>query len=114
MPALGSSRNARLDHRGRATQAGALFDAFVAFREGLGMEILGPGDTGVYRALADRARAGGLVGLLADRDLSRQGIAGDLLRRRPRMPAGPAALAVDTGAALLPVTLFWCEGRTRG
>ncbi len=88
-----------------------LFERFVAYREGLGMEILpltGSTDD-VFATLADRLRQGRLVPLLADRDLSRRGIEVNLLGEATRMPAGPALLAMRTGAALLPVTL-WYEG----
>lgn len=89
----------------------ALYRRFVALRERLGMELLpltGGGD--VYGVLADRLRAGGLVCLLADRDLAADGVEVSFFGEAARMPAGPAALAIDTGAALLPVSL-WFEGR---
>lgn len=88
-----------------------LFERFVAFREGLGMEILPltGGTDDVFVTLADRLGRGRLVPLLADRDLSRRGLKVTLLGEATRMPAGPAALAVRTGAALVPVTL-WYEG----
>jgi KDO2-lipid IV(A) lauroyltransferase len=88
-----------------------LYERFLAFREGLGMEILpltgGQGD--LFTTLASRLREPRLVPLLADRDLSRNGIDVALFGEATRMPAGPAALAVRTGAALLPVSL-WYEG----
>lgn len=88
-----------------------LYERFLSFRRRLGMEILPltGGDGDVFSTLADRLRAGRLVPLVADRDLSRRGIDVTLLGDAARMPAGPAALAVRTGAALLPVTL-WYEG----
>jgi phosphatidylinositol dimannoside acyltransferase len=88
-----------------------LYEQFLAFREGLGMEILpltgGAGD--VFSTLAARLREPRLVPLLADRDLSRRGIDVMLFGDAARMPAGPAALALRTGAALVPVSL-WYEG----
>ena len=88
-----------------------LFERFVAYREGLGMEIipLTGGTEDVFVALADRLNHGRLVPLLADRDLSRRGIEAQLFGEPTRMPAGPALLAMRTGAALVPVTL-WYEG----
>jgi len=85
----------------------ALFDAFVEFRTSLGMTIHGLGDPGVYDQLRSTVEAGGLVALLADRDLSAKGVDVQFFGETARFPAGPAALAVDTGAALLPVHLFW-------
>lgn len=88
-----------------------LYEQFVGFREGLGMTILGLGDAGVYRKLAEVAGAGGLVALLGDRDLSAKGIDIDFFGSRARFPAGAAALAHDTGAALIPLGLFREETR---
>ena len=87
-----------------------LFESFVAYRESLGMRIFGLGDPGVFDELAAALRAGGLVALLADRDLSHRGIDVTFLGEAARFPGGPAALAVDTGAVLLPVDLFWEDG----
>jgi phosphatidylinositol dimannoside acyltransferase len=84
----------------------SLYDRFVAFREGLGMEVLPlSGGAPPFDVLTERLRAGGTLCLLADRDLSARGVPVDLFGARTRMPAGPAALALRTGAALLPVTL---------
>jgi KDO2-lipid IV(A) lauroyltransferase len=83
-----------------------LFDEFVAFRESLGMQILAFGDDGVFRTLMRAAQGGRrLVPLLADRDLSSQGIEVDMFGERVRVAAGPAALAVMTGAPLFPTSL---------
>ncbi len=90
----------------------ALFDAFVAYREALGMRILGLGDAGVYPALVQTLESGGFVPLLADRDLSASGIEVQFMGEATRFPAGPAALAVDTGAALFPVGLHWAGHNT--
>ncbi len=84
-----------------------LFEAFVDFRTSLGMVIHGLGDPGVYQQLRDTLEGGGLVALLADRDLSAKGVDVQFFGETARFPAGPAALAVDTGAALFPVKLFW-------
>jgi phosphatidylinositol dimannoside acyltransferase len=85
-----------------------LYDEFVAYRNTLGMEILPltGGDSTLPR-LAGWLRDGGLVCLLADRDLSRTGVEVDLCGAPARMPAGPALLARRTGAALVPVTLHY-------
>jgi phosphatidylinositol dimannoside acyltransferase len=84
----------------------ALFDKFVAFRESLGMEVLPlTGGASPFGVLAQRLRAGRLVCLPCDRDLTASGVEVDFFGERARMAAGPAALAVQTGAALMPVTL---------
>ncbi|MCG6495130.1 phosphatidylinositol mannoside acyltransferase [Kitasatospora sp. A2-31] len=88
-----------------------LFDRFVAFREGLGMEVLAltGGGVNVVGTLARRLREGRLVCLVGDRDLSEAGVEVSFFGEATRMPAGPAALCQRTGAALLPVTL-WYDG----
>jgi lauroyl/myristoyl acyltransferase len=91
----------------------SLFERFVAFRESLGMEVLPltGGERPPYDLLADRLRGGGVLCLLADRDLTATGVDVDFFGSPARMPAGPAALAHDTGAALLPVTLWYPDRR---
>jgi KDO2-lipid IV(A) lauroyltransferase len=93
----------------------SLFERFVAFRQGLGMEVLPLTGSGVavFGTLARRLRCGKIVCLVADRDLSGTGVDVELFGRPARLPGGPAALAVQTGAALLPVTL-WYEGEGWG
>ncbi|MGW4225700.1 phosphatidylinositol mannoside acyltransferase [Streptomyces bauhiniae] len=84
-----------------------LYDRFVAYREGLGMEVLAHSGASAFGTLARRLRDGGLVCLVADRDLSAAGVEVDFFGERARMPAGPALLAQQTGAQLLPVTLWY-------
>jgi KDO2-lipid IV(A) lauroyltransferase len=90
----------------------AVFQKFLRFREALGMEVLpttgGPHPSGV---MARRLRAGKLVCLVADRDLSNTGVEVDFFGEKALMPAGPAALALQTGAALHPVAC-WFVGDT--
>lgn len=87
----------------------SLYDRFVAYRESLGMEVLPHGGSTAFGTLARRLRAGGLVCLVADRDLSATGIEVTFFGEAARMPAGPALLAQQTGALLLPVTLWYDE-----
>ncbi|MEW2220184.1 phosphatidylinositol mannoside acyltransferase [Streptomyces sp. NPDC006990] len=89
-----------------------LYDRFVAYRESLGMEVLPHGGASAFGTLARRLRAGGFVCLVADRDLSAAGIEVDFFGEATRMPAGPALLAQQTGALLMPVTL-WYEAPPR-
>jgi lauroyl/myristoyl acyltransferase len=85
-----------------------LFARFVAYRESLGMEVLPlTGAGNVLAALAARLRAGRLVCLVADRDLSSTGVDVTLLGEPARLPAGPSALSRVTGAALIPATLSY-------
>ncbi len=82
-----------------------VFDAFLRFREDLGMRILPLGDPGTFRTLLRVLRDGAFVPLLADRDLSGSGVEVELCGHAARMASGPAALALSSGAALFPVTI---------
>jgi len=70
-----------------------LYDRFVAYREGLGMEVLPHTGGSAFGTLARRLRDGGLVCLVAERDLSASGVEVDFFGDTARMPAGPALLA---------------------
>ncbi|WP_328924751.1 phosphatidylinositol mannoside acyltransferase [Streptomyces sp. NBC_00190] len=85
----------------------SLYDRFVAYRESLGMEVLPHSGGAAFGTLARRLRSGGLVCLVADRDLSASGVEVDFFGSTTRMPAGPALLAQQTGAVLLPATLHY-------
>ncbi|EDY58457.1 MULTISPECIES: phosphatidylinositol mannoside acyltransferase [Streptomyces] len=84
-----------------------LYDRFVAYREGLGMEVLPHSGGSAFGTLARRLRDGGLVCLVAERDLSSSGVEVRFFGEATRIPAGPALLAQQTGALLLPVTLWY-------
>jgi KDO2-lipid IV(A) lauroyltransferase len=89
----------------------SLFDRFVAFRESLGMEVipLTGGAEPPTALLTERLLAGRCLCLLADRDLSARGVPVDFFGAPARMAAGPAALALRTGAVLLPTTLGFAD-----
>jgi len=86
-----------------------LFDRFVDFRQSLGMRVLPltGGQRPVTEVLTERLRAGEVVCLVADRDLSRHGVPVRFFGEPTRMPAGPALLAATTGAVLLPVHTYY-------
>jgi phosphatidylinositol dimannoside acyltransferase len=81
---------------------------FFAFREGLGFEVLpATGGNGRFGILAQRLRQGGLVCLPADRDVTGSGIEVDFFGEKAMMMGGSAALAIQTGAALVAATLWY-------
>ena len=85
-----------------------VYAEFLAFRESLGMTILpltGGGD--VFAQLRGHLTKPVLMPLLADRDLTDRGVEVDLCGHRSKMAAGPAALALATGAALHPVSIHY-------
>ncbi|MGI5216816.1 phosphatidylinositol mannoside acyltransferase [Nocardia sp. CA-290969] len=90
----------------------SLFRRFVRFRERLGFEIipLTGGATPPFGQLIARIREGRLVCLLGERDLSGAGVPVEFFGEPATMPAGPAKLAIDTGAPLLPVHCWFTPG----
>ena len=84
---------------------------FIAYREGLGFEVLplSGGRRPPFEVLCERLRANRVVCLMAERDLTRTGVEVDFFGEPTRMPAGPAKLAIETGAALLP-SHCWFDG----
>jgi len=89
----------------------SVYEKFVAFREGLGMEVLAAsgGEARPFGILAQRLRAGKVVVLVADRDVTGTGIEVDFFGETCMMQPGSAALAIQTGAALMPAVL-WFDG----
>ena len=91
----------------------SLYDRFLEFRASLGMEVLPltGGERPPFEVLTERLQAGRTLCLMADRDLTPRGVDVDFFGATARMPAGPASLALKTGAALMPVHLaFRPEG----
>ncbi|ERS58730.1 hypothetical protein HMPREF1261_01744 [Corynebacterium sp. KPL1818] len=88
-----------------------LFDAFVDYREELGFEVLPltGGAATPFARLKEALEEGGVVCLLAERDITRRGITVDFMGEEANMAAGPAQLAIETGAALH-VVHSWFEG----
>lgn len=110
--AWGTARYGSLTTVAERLKPEGLFDRFVEYRESLGMEVLALGEPQVVRTLARRLQAGGLVALLADRDLTAGGIPVSFFGQRASMPAGPAVLSIMTGAPLVPVTLWYSPAGT--
>jgi phosphatidylinositol dimannoside acyltransferase len=83
-----------------------LFEWFADVRRALGMTVvqLGP-DAG--RAVLHALRSNQIVCLLCDRDLVGDGIEVEFFGERTTMPAGPATLALRTGAPLLAAAVYF-------
>ena len=83
-------------------------DWFTSMRNDIGIEIvLATGRVEVMRQLEAAIADNKAVALLADRDLNRKGVEVEFFGEKTTMPAGPAALAVKTGAPLFPVAAYF-------
>ena len=87
----------------------SLYDRFIAYRESLGFEVLPltGGERPPMEVLAERLRANRFVCLMADRDLTRSGVQVNFFGEPTRLPAGPARLAIETGAPLHPAHVYY-------
>ena len=87
----------------------SLYDRFIAYRESLGFEVLPltGGNRPPMEVLAERLEANRFVCLMADRDLTRSGVQVDFFGEPTRLPAGPARLALETGAPLHPAHVYY-------
>ena len=86
-----------------------VFEWFASFRRRLGMDIVPVGPDAGSRLMAAIKR-GDVVCLLADRDVVGNGVAVEFFGERTRLPAGPALLALRTGAPLIPAAVYWRDG----
>ncbi|MFR9750271.1 phosphatidylinositol mannoside acyltransferase [Nocardia sp. 004] len=93
----------------------SLFERFVAYRESLGFEVfpLTGGEQPPFGQLAARLRENKVVCLMGERDLTGKGVPVQFFGERTWMPAGAAKLAIETGAALMPVHA-WFEVDAQG
>jgi KDO2-lipid IV(A) lauroyltransferase len=87
---------------GQRLRPESVYRRFVAHRVALGFDMV---EEGAYRALLRRLRGGGVVCVLADRDVLGASLDVTLLGEPARLPSGPARLAALTGATLLPTRL---------
>lgn len=85
-----------------------LYEEFLDFRRTLGMQILPhAGAEGVFDQLVELVRDNGLLALLADRDMSRNGVQVEFFGEPAKMPIGPAAISLITGAPMLATALYY-------
>ena len=78
----------------------AIFLKFLAHRESIGIEVLHT-EQKVIPTLLDRLNQGKLVALVADRDLSKNGVEVDFINGTAKMPSGPARLILNSNAAFI-------------
>ncbi len=83
-----------------------LFDWFAELRAKLGMTVVGLGaDAG--RATLQALKRNEIVCLLSDRNIGGGGIDVEFFGEGTKLPAGPATLALRTGAPILPVAVYF-------
>lgn len=87
-----------------------LFAWFKQKREAIGIRIE-PLDEHAGTVLLQTLRDGGVVGLLCDRDIQGNGVDVDFFGERVPIPAGPATLALRTGATLVAAACYAGPGR---
>jgi len=78
----------------------AIFKKFLAYRQSIGIEAISHKERTIP-ILMERLNKGKLIALVADRDMSRNGIEVNFLGGIAKMPAGPAILAIKSGSPLV-------------
>ncbi|MDP6868988.1 MAG: phosphatidylinositol mannoside acyltransferase [Acidimicrobiales bacterium] len=93
-----------------------LFDWYRGFRESLGMKVVGLGPSAGTQTIA-MLRENRVVCLPSDRYVGGAGVEVEFFGEVTMLPAGPATLALRTGAALLPIAIYdhpdGCHGVVR-
>ncbi len=79
---------------------------FTGLRSRLGMEIL-PLDAHAGTASARALKANRVLSLLSDRDVAGGGVEVEFFGERTTLPAGPATLALRSGAPIIPATTYF-------
>jgi KDO2-lipid IV(A) lauroyltransferase len=87
-----------------------LLEWFADQREAIGLEVVPIGPE-VSRTVLRALRDNRIVCLLSVRDLTGDGVEVEFFGERTTLPAGPATLALRTGATLLPVAVYFEAGR---
>ena len=86
----------------------AIFKKFLAYRQSIGIEAISHKEK-TMPILMERLNQGKLIALVADRDMSRNGIEVNFLGGVAKMPAGPAILALKTGSPLVTAYIRYLE-----
>ena len=78
-----------------------LLDLMLRVRGSRGIRLI-PISATTANTLAEALRRNEIVGLVADRDIQKSGVAVEFFGAQTRMPTGPVMIALRTGAALVP------------
>jgi KDO2-lipid IV(A) lauroyltransferase len=85
-----------------------LFDWFADLRAKLGMTVVALGPE-AGRATLQALKRNEVVCLLSDRNIGPGGVDVEFFGERTKLPAGPATLALRTGAPILPVAVYFSD-----
>jgi phosphatidylinositol dimannoside acyltransferase len=85
-----------------------LFDWFADLRAKLGMTVVALGPE-AGRATLHALKRNEIVCLLSDRNIGPGGVEVEFFGERTKLPAGPATLALRTGAPILPVAVYFTD-----
>jgi KDO2-lipid IV(A) lauroyltransferase len=108
-----ASRGHRLTVVAEPVEPPELFDWFVSQRRALGMEVVPLGPSSLVEVLR-AVKAGGVICLVADRDITGDGMRVEFFGARTTMPGGPAMLALRAGVPLIPAGVYFLpNGRGR-
>ena len=91
-----------------------LFEWFMEQRTRNRMHVVALDDARAGTELIGTLRRNGVVGLLCDRDLGGGGVPVTFFGEQTTMPAGPATLALRTGAAIFPNVVYQRHGYVEG
>ena len=83
-----------------------LFELFLEHRRALGLDMFGLSDANLGRQLVSSLADNRMVALIADRDFGGRGVEVEMFGRPRRLPAGPALLALTTGAPLMVTPVY--------
>lgn len=85
-----------------------LFQAFLKYRQDIGLEILST-EMRTIPTLIAKAQEGYIVPLVADRDLSSNGVEVDFFGATAKMPAGPALIAERADVDLVGAFIIYTD-----
>lgn len=85
-------------------------DWFTGMRARLNVGVVLAEGAGVMRSLLSFLRQGHTIALVADRNIGGRGIEVEFFGEKTSLPAGPAVMALRTGAVLLPCASYFEPG----
>lgn len=83
-----------------------VFEWFKGLRRQLNINVIAA-DKSAFSKTVHAMSQGHVVCLVSDRDITGHGVPVTFFGERTKLPAGPAILALRTGAPLIPVAVYW-------